>query len=401
MMDAALGLDGRAGTGRSSAIAMGKGALWTHRLRGKPLQLSCTAGSVWITREGDPDDVVLDAGASYGGAGRGLVVVEALEKAQISVSASGTNEMTEASPTALSAARTRWLVLLSLAAVYVIWGSTYFAIRVGLETMPPFFMAGMRFVIAGGLMYAALRLGGAPRPSLREWGAAAQVGTLLLVCGNGFIVVAQQWVSSAVAAIVVSTVPLWVAVFASLAGHAARRAGRADHGGSQVSRGEWAGLLVGFMGAALLHLGGDLSAGHAGALIIVLSPVGWALGSVYSRSLPLPKGPMGVAAEMLTGGLAMLVLSLVLGERLAGVPSLRSILALAYMIIFGSIIAFSAYMFLLRSTRPAIATSYAYINPLVAIALGIVLGGEQASTITWIASAIIGAGVLILSRARA
>jgi drug/metabolite transporter (DMT)-like permease len=195
--------------------------------------------------------------------------------------------------------------------------------------------------------------------------------------------------------------PLWVAVFTSIAGVAAQRARRANSAGSQVSRGEWAGLVVGFAGAALLHLGGDLSAGHAGALIVLLAPVCWALGSVYSRSLPLPKGLMAVAAEMLAGGVMMLALSPALGERLAGVPSLRSMLALGYLIVFGSVVALSAYMFLLRNTRSAIATSYAYVNPLVAIALGITFGGERASAVTFTAAAIIGAGVVILSSARA
>ncbi|WP_437500444.1 drug/metabolite exporter YedA [Sorangium sp. So ce1099] len=379
----------------AARIELGKGGLWTHRLRGGPLLLSCTSGSVWITREGAPDDVVLEAGASYGGAGRGLLVVEALEPAQIAVDAGGAGKALRA---ALERARGSWLVLLSLAALYLVWGSTYLAVSVALETLPPFLLAGVRFVTAGALLYGVLRLRGVPRPTLRQWGAAAKVGVLLLVGGNGLVVVSQQWVSSGVAAVVVSTMPLWLALFTAV--RAARGGAPGPRGAPEVSRGEWVGLLVGFAGAALLHLGGDLHAEHAGALLIVLAPVAWALGSLYSRTTPLPDGPMAVAAEMLSGGAVMLGISALAGEQLAAAPSSRSLLALAYLVVFGSIVGLSAYTFLLRNTRPAIATSYAYVNPIVAIALGIALGGERASAATWAAAAIIGAGVVIVSRAR-
>ncbi|WP_437752730.1 drug/metabolite exporter YedA [Sorangium sp. So ce1389] len=381
----------------AARIELGKGGLWTHRLRGGPLLLSCTSGSVWITREGAPDDVVLEAGASYGGAGRGLLVVEALEPAQIAVDAGGAGKALRA---ALERARGSWLVLLSLVALYLVWGSTYLAVSVALETLPPFLLAGVRFVTAGALLYGVLRLRGVPRPTLRQWGAAAKVGVLLLVGGNGLVVVSQQWVSSGVAAVVVSTMPLWLALFTTV--RAARGGASTDARAPapEVSRGEWVGLLVGFAGAALLHLGGDLHAEHAGALLIVLAPVAWALGSLYSRTTPLPDGPMAVAAEMLSGGAVMLGISALAGEQLAAAPSSRSLLALAYLVVFGSIVGLSAYTFLLRNTRPAIATSYAYVNPIVAIALGIALGGERASAATWAAAAIIGAGVVIVSKSR-
>ncbi|WP_438023073.1 drug/metabolite exporter YedA [Sorangium sp. So ce233] len=389
--------DAQARVRGASHIELGKGGLWTHRLRGGPLVLSCTAGAVWVTREGALDDVVLEAGASYGGEGRGLLVVEALEPAQIAV-ADGAERTARAAleraRAALQEARGSWLVLLSLAALYLVWGSTYLAVSVALETLPPFLLAGVRFVTAGALLYGVLRLRGVPRPTLRQWGAAARVGVLLLVAGNGLVVVAQQWVSSGVAAVVVSTMPLWLALFTTL------RAARGPRSAPEVSRGEWVGLLVGFAGAALLHLGGALHAEHAGALLIVLAPVAWALGSLYSRTTPLPEGPMAVAAEMLAGGAVMLGISAVVGERLAAAPSSRSLLALAYLVVFGSIVGLSAYTYLLRNTRPAIATSYAYVNPIIAIALGVLLGGERASAATWVAAAVIGAGVVIVSKAR-
>jgi len=295
----------------------------------------------------------------------------------------------------------RWPVVASLGALYVIWGSTYLAMRVGLETLPPFLMAGTRFVTAGALLYGGLRLRGAPAPTRREWGAAMQTGALLLVGGNGFLAVAQQWVGSGVSAVVVSTMPLWVALFSAGAAVAARRAGRAPAGSADAAppptRREWTGLLVGFAGAGLLHLGGELHAAHPAGLLVLLAPVCWAIGSIRSRSLPLPRGAMATAAQMLAGGVVMLALSPALGERLHGMPSTRSLLAVGYLIVFGSIVAFSAFGYLIRATRPSIATSYAYVNPLIAIALGVWLAGARASAVTWGAAGIVVAGVVILS----
>ena len=285
------------------------------------------------------------------------------------------------------AAPARWIIVTALFAVYVIWGSTYFVMRIGLETVPPFLMGGARFVVAGVLLFGFLRLRGAPSPSAKEWGAAAKVGVLLLVAGNGFIALAEQSVSSSVAAMVVATMPLWMALLSSFTGQ-------------KPSRLEWVGLLLGFVGVALLRASGQLDAEPLMVLGLLLAPFCWALGSVWSKKLPLPKGAMATAAEMLTGGSAMLVVSLARSERWI-VPSARSSLAVAFLVVFGSIVAFSSYGFLLRSTRPAIATSYAYVNPVVALFLGVVLGGEHAGPMTWVAAAIILAGVVILSIQRA
>lgn len=280
------------------------------------------------------------------------------------------------------------MIFAALIAVYVIWGSTYLVMRVGLETIPPFLMSGSRFVTAGALLFGFLRLRGAPSPSAKEWGACAKVGVLLLVAGNGFIALAEQRVSSSVAAMVVATMPLWMALLSSFTGH-------------RPSRLEWAGLLLGFVGVALLQASGQLDASPWMVVGLLLAPFCWALGSVWSKKLPLPKGAMATAAEMLAGGAVMLVIGLARGERLSEAPSARSITAVALLVVFGSIVAFSAYGFLLRSTRPAIATSYAYVNPVVALALGIFLGGEHAGPMTWAAAAIILAGVVILSIQRA
>jgi drug/metabolite transporter (DMT)-like permease len=287
----------------------------------------------------------------------------------------------------LSERRQRLWIGLALLAVYVIWGSTYLAIHIALETMPPFLMGGIRFMSAGTILYIALRLRGAPRPTRREWGAATFIGILLLAGGNGFVGVGQKWVSSGVAAVLVATMPLFVALLSSLRGQ-------------RPSAGEWLGLLIGFAGVFVLRFGGELSTVHPGALIILLAPLSWAIGSLWSKSVPLPGGSMAAAAEMIAGGASMVLIGLGYGERLTAVPSARSLLAVAYLMVFGSLVGFSAYGFLLRTTRPAIATSYAYVNPVIAVSLGALLGGEQVGAMTWGATAIVLAGVAILTTAR-
>lgn len=283
--------------------------------------------------------------------------------------------------------RQRALIGAALLAVYVIWGSTYLGMHIALEGFPPFLMGGIRFLLAGGILYTVLRLRGAPRPSLLEWRSAAVTGVLLLAGGNGLVAVGQQWVSSSVAAVIVATMPLWMALLGTFQGQ-------------RPSRGEWTGLLIGFAGVGLLNMGGELRAVNVAALVILLAPICWALGSVWSRSLSMPAGAMSTATQMLAGGVSMLTISLLRGEGLAHAPPLRSVVALGYLIVFGSIVAFSAYGFLLRNTRPAIATSYAYVNPVVAIALGVALGGEQVGLLTIASVVVILGGVLVLSRAK-
>jgi drug/metabolite transporter (DMT)-like permease len=269
-------------------------------------------------------------------------------------------------------------VLFALAAVYLIWGSTYLGMRIAMEGYPPFVMGAIRFLLAGAALYGWLRARGVAAPTRKEWGGAAVVGLLLLVIGNGGVAVAEQWVASSLAAVMVASMPLWAALFSGLFGRWPRAL-------------EWAGLAVGAAGVVLLNLDGDLRASVPGAIALALSPMGWALGSVLSPKLALPKGMMASAAQMLMGGAMFAVLSVPqLGGM--GVPSLRATLALLFLTVFGSLLAYSAYQYLLRTVRPALATSYAYVNPAVAVFLGVFLAGERLTP-----AAAFGTGLVLLA----
>jgi drug/metabolite transporter (DMT)-like permease len=280
-------------------------------------------------------------------------------------------------------------VIAAFAALYFIWGSTYLAIRFALDGLPPLLLAGARFALAGGTLYLGLRARGAANPAPREWGAALLVGTLL-TGGNALVVVAEQWVSSGVAAIAIAAVPLWTVLFAGLWGR-------------WPGKGEWFGVAIGLAGVALLQVGGELRASPAGAIVLTLATASWALGSVWGGRLALPKGLMASACEMLGGGAVLLVLAFVHGERIAQVPPWRATAAFFYLVSFGSIVAYSAYAFLLRTVRPALATSYAYVNPVVAVGLGAVLGGEAiAANAVWaLVLILVGVGLIALQRNQA
>jgi drug/metabolite transporter (DMT)-like permease len=280
-------------------------------------------------------------------------------------------------------------VVLALLAVYIIWGSTYFAIRVTLESFPPFLMAGLRFLLAGSILFAYLKLRGAPTPNLKQWSASALVGCLLLLGGNGLVTFAEQWVASGLAALAVATMPLFAALFAGLWGRWPKKM-------------EWVGLALGFAGVILLNLEGDLRANPIGAIALLVAAASWALGSVWSRYLPLPGGMMASATEMLGGGAALLVLGLVTGERMTAFPAAWPTVAFLYLVVFGSIVAFSAYSYLLQKVRPTLSTSYAYVNPAVAVALGVWLGGELVTWVGLVAMPVIlvGVGIVVLAASR-
>ena len=277
---------------------------------------------------------------------------------------------------------------LALASVYLVWGSTYLAIRVGLEGYPPFLMGSLRFLAASAVFYAFLRWRGHAAPTRAQWKNAAVMGLFMLVMGNGLVNFAEQTVSSGLAAIAVASMPLWAALFGVL---------RRQH----PSRGEWLGLAIGFVGVVWLNAGSEMRASLGGMLALLAAPIAWAWGSVWSRGRDLPAPFMSTAAQMLCGGVAMGVLGLALGERIADVPPLRATLAVGYLAAFGSIVAFSAYVWLLQNVRPALATSYAYVNPPIAVLLGAVLLGERFGISAIGGMVVILAGVIIITRAKA
>ncbi len=273
----------------------------------------------------------------------------------------------------------------ALFALYIIWGSTYFVIRIGVESWPPLMMAGVRFLAAGILLLAFLLLRGHKLPSLRPLLNAALIGLLLLAVGNGMVTVAEhQNVPSGIAAVVVATVPLFTLCFSRLFGIKTRKL-------------EWVGIAIGLAGIIMLNSGGNLSGNPWGAILILIGSISWAFGSVYGSHITLPVGMMAGAIEMLAAGVVLMIASMIAGEKLTALPSLSGFLAVGYLALFGSIIAINAYMYLIRNVSPALATSYAYVNPVVAVLLGTGLGGETLSKIEWLALGVIVFAVVLVT----
>ena len=289
------------------------------------------------------------------------------------------------------AAVRRGRLLLAFAAVYVVWGSTYLAIRFAIETIPPFVVAGSRHVVAGALLYAWARARGAAAPSPVQWLTAAGLGALMLLGGNGAVTWAEQRVPSGLAAVIVATVPLWIVLLE----------------GERPTPRVVLGLVMGLAGIGLLVGPGEIAgAGRidpVGAAVLVGGSLSWAIGSLRGRTAQLPASPQAsTAAQMLTGGGLLLVLGLAAGELprlLASEVSPRSLSAVAYLVVFGSLIGFSAYVWLMRVSTPARVATYAYVNPVVAVSLGVAFGGEPLTLRTLLASAIIVLAVVAIVRA--
>lgn len=294
---------------------------------------------------------------------------------------------TEISRPAPDAGERRLLVPLSLFAVYIIWGSTYYAIRVALEGFPPFLLGAVRFSIAGVLLYGWLRMRGMPSPSRLQWRNAAITGTLLLGIGNGLVCYAEQHVASGLAAVAVAGVSLFAALFAGMYGNWPRRL-------------EWVGLIVGLAGVVILNLGGGMTGSALGAAALIVASISWAFGSVWSSRQDMPPSAMNTAVQMLTAGLVLTLIALAVGERFERVPGPSAILALVYLAVMGSLVAFTAYVYLLKTVRPALASSYAYVNPPVAVLIGAVVGGEVVHTLDLVSMAIILAGVGLIALVR-
>ena len=280
-------------------------------------------------------------------------------------------------------------VALALAAVYLVWGSTYLGIRFALEGgWPPLLMAGIRHIIAGGLLYAVLRARGVPAPTRAQWPTVFAMGVLLLAMGNGMVCIAEQTVSSGMAAVAVASAPLWMALFSMLRGE-------------RPTRLEWVGLGIGFVGVVWLNAGSSLTASMTGLVALLVATISWSFGSIWSRGRDLPSPFMAAASQMLLGGVVMVVAGWVIGERFDGWPDLKSTLSVGYLVTFGSIVAFSAYIWLLHNVRPVLAGSYAYVNPAIAVMLGAWLAHERFSASELAAMGVILMGVVAITLAKA
>jgi len=286
-----------------------------------------------------------------------------------------------------STMRNRILIIVSLLSLYFLWGGTYLAMRIALHGFPPFILAGVRQLTAGVILFVVLWLRKHELPTRKQWLTAIIVGGLLLVVGNGGVVFAEQWVSSGLAALALGAIPLWAALFSGLFGR-------------WPTRIEWFGLGLGFFGLVLLNLENGLYANPLGAIVLFIAPIGWAFGSILSQHLPSPKGLMASASQMLAGGVLLLLVGFGSGERMTGMPGPVPWAAMVYLIVGGSLIAFSAYGYLLSHVRPALATSYAYVNPLVAVGLGVALAGESLSLMEVLAMLTILSGVGLVSLGR-
>lgn len=288
----------------------------------------------------------------------------------------------------------------AMLAVYIVWGSTYLAIRYVVEELPPFLSAGVRFLISGAILIFWQRLRGSPAPTRQEWRAATIIGLFLLLGGNGLLAWAEKIIPSGIASLFIGATPLWMALLDTLRPN-----------GIRLSWLTWAGVLTGFAGIALLanpwRNGFDgLHLDPWGVIVLLLAALSWSIGSLYSRKAPLPASPlMGTGMEMLAGSLGLFIFGSLVGEWGAldeAVITARSLLGLLYLITFGSLIGFVSYTWLLRNAPTPLVSTYAYVNPLVAILLGTMMGNEP---ITWrvVTSALIiisSVGLINFSRTR-
>lgn len=296
-------------------------------------------------------------------------------------------------------AASRGKLIAAFAAIYVIWGSTYLGILFAIETIPPLLMAGIRFSIAGLLLYVWARRGESAPPTRIQWRNAAIIGALLLVGGNGCVVLAERLVPSGLASLLVAILPIWMVLLEW-----------ARPGGTKPSRDVIAGLILGVIGLVVLIGPSALHPATAGGIriggviLLTFASLSWASGSLIAQHVELPKSaPLATAMEMICAGAILLVVSLIMGEPMHFDPSrvsAKSLAGLIYLITFGSMVAFSAYVWLLKVSQPAHVATYAYVNPVVALFLGWAFAGERLSARTAVASAIIIGAVALITTAR-
>jgi drug/metabolite transporter (DMT)-like permease len=287
-------------------------------------------------------------------------------------------------------------VVPALLVIYVVWGSTYLAIRWGLETIPPFTMAASRYLAAGMILFAFAKAKGAPRLALRDLAPAFLTGGLMLLCGNGGVVWAEQRIASGLAALLIAVEPLFIVLLQATLPHERRR----------PSARAFVGVALGVLGVVLL-VGpvrpGDTRVDPWGAAAVLFAAFAWALGSLLSRNFPPPSSPLqATAIQMLAGGVLLGCASGVAGEWARFSPALvsgRSLAAVAYLVVFGSLVAFTAYVWLLRAASPALVSTYAFVNPVVAVFLGWLLAREEVGLRTLVAAAVIVGAVVLITLA--
>ncbi|QOY89111.1 drug/metabolite exporter YedA [Paludibaculum fermentans] len=293
----------------------------------------------------------------------------------------------------VKATATRWRLLLAFAIVYVVWGSTYLGIRYAIETIPPLLMAGTRFLTAGSILLIWSLLRNKVRPTWKHWRSALVMGTLMLLCGNGFVTLAEQRIPSGLAALLVASEPLMLVLVAWAAPRGLRPTGR-----------DFAGIFLGFAGVAVLVWPSNVSGPGAdliGAALVLSAALGWAVGSIYGIDAPTAPAPiLANGMTMLCGGTLLFLSGVFRGELPQVQPEKFSVVSMAawgYLVVFGSILAFSAYTYLLTATTPAKASTYAFVNPVVAVMLGWAIAGEPLSVRAFCAMAAIVAAVVILT----
>ena len=282
------------------------------------------------------------------------------------------------------ATRAAPLLIPALLACYIVWGSTYLAIHEALASFPPFFQMGTRFLVAAALLMAWVAARGHALPTRTEWRNALVIGTLMLGGGMGLTAMASTQVGSGLIATFIAVVPMMVCGWGLLFGVRPRAL-------------EVAGMVVGLIGVGLLARGASFTAAPLGLASLACACLAWSLGSVLSTTrLPLARGPAGFASEMLCGGAVLMAVSLATGEHFAWPPAPRAAAAWAYLVVFGSLIGFSAYLYLLAHAAPALATSYAFVNPVIALLLGVGLAGEVVTGAEWAASGVVLFGVVLI-----
>ncbi|MGB4209735.1 MAG: EamA family transporter [Thermovirgaceae bacterium] len=271
--------------------------------------------------------------------------------------------------------------------LYAVWGSVFLANRFCLESFPPFMLNAVRFLLAGASLYVFLRLKGDERLSLRGWIDSFIVGALLFLGGAGLLCVGQQWVASGLSAMLLASTPLWTVLFTGV-------------WEKMPPPLEWVGLGTGIIGVALLNLDKGISGNPMGASVILAASVIWSLGSVLNNRFKSLGKPIASATEMIAGGILLLVVSTLTGERISWPLTAKASMGLFHLVVFSSIIGFTLYRYLLRTVSPALATSYTLSNPIIATVLGVLFAGESVSFISVSAMAVILSGIVLVFRAR-